>query len=243
MACTASRSSTPPEDDRATPDRGGHGEERDPNQVREAAREACEQGNTNTCFVLAKGLVTEDPTSARALVLASCEKGNGEACFWYVGHQLAARTPPDWLGAAPMLERACELGHAYSCLAWGDLLRTGIGAEPDPAAANAAYAKACAMGQTAACKITQGDANARWLVHAIHTPDPPLSELASIGEHGEFQVRVGFCVQTDGTVEIGDVEGPKGLVDVARSTVQTWRFTPTAGKRVCSEAIFNLTID
>jgi tetratricopeptide (TPR) repeat protein len=94
-----------------------------------------------------------------AVLEAACAAGDGVSCLAAAemftraedvakdagrGRELTAR-------ALPHLQASCTSGAAYACYRLAGLLEQGAGVEKDPAAARAAYRKACDAGVADAC--------------------------------------------------------------------------------------------
>jgi TPR repeat protein len=218
---------------------------RDPERGLGLMRKSCNLGFARACGYLAMALGRQDPLRAKELGRKSCDGGYGGACVWYVGHHVVAGVPPNWREGAPLLEHGCKSGHAYACLVWGDLLRTGSGTNRDPAGATAAYAKACDAGESRGCDLAKGVPEGVPVAHELASDNPTHDDVRAADVRGEFRIEVDFCVTTDGTPQVRGVTGAPGKLEgVIHSMIEEWRFTPTgATEPLCTKVLLQYSIE
>ena len=104
----------------------------------------CGAGSGAACLAAAREVRTATrgqlTPAARGYLERGCRAGSGPAC---TALALSSMTAGGRIAAARAFARACELGDAAGCRAWGALLETGQGVPLDLKQALAAYTRAC----------------------------------------------------------------------------------------------------
>jgi len=118
----------------------------------ERARADCDAGEAAACRELGelrlKGVGgPKSRKDGREAFERACDLGDGAACGM-AGSLVYARRDDE---ARRRLRRGCDLDHPRSCTTWAWMLLHGEGGGADPAAARAAFDKACDGGEAAAC--------------------------------------------------------------------------------------------
>jgi len=222
----------------------GAGLARDPKRALGLMQKSCDLGFARACGYLAMAIGRNEPARAKQLGRKGCDAGYGGACVWYVAHHVVAGVPPNWREAAPLLQRGCEADHARACLAWGDVMRSGLAGQSDPAGAALAWTKACEGGSKEGCDRT-AEPPTGMPCHSLSSDSPPRDELVDAGERGHVSIKVEFCVAADGTTQVESITGaPRKLEAIVRTTVEGWRWTPpAAGIKPCSAQVFEMSFD